>query len=47
MFYYNQLKFQNKVTLNKKLKQVVFISISFPTEEIHQTGSFCEAFQLR
>lgn len=38
-FYYNQLKFQNKVTLNKKLKQVVSVAIFFPTEEIHQTDS--------
>jgi len=38
-FYYNQLKFQNKVTLNKKLKQVVLVSIFSPTEEIHHTGS--------
>lgn len=27
------------MTLNKKLKQVVLVSIFFPTEEIHQTSS--------
>lgn len=47
-FYCNQLKFQNKVTLNKKLKQVVFISIFFPDRRNSSNWlPFCEAFQLR